>query len=48
MPDHDPALDDAIHEIANLLATAYLRHRFPDQASQVDSQERESPHVSAG
>jgi len=24
MPDHDPALDDAIREIANLLATAHL------------------------
>jgi len=26
MPDNDPALDDAIREIANLLATAYLRN----------------------
>jgi len=48
MPDHNPALDDAIHEIANLLATAYLRLRFPDQARQVDSPEPESPHVTAG
>jgi len=39
MPDHDPARDDAIHEIANLLATAYLRLRFPDQPSQLDSPE---------
>ncbi|MGH9633066.1 MAG: hypothetical protein ACRD7E_32585 [Bryobacteraceae bacterium] len=48
MPDHNPALDDAIREIANLLATAYLRLRFPDQARQVDSPETESPHVTAG
>jgi len=42
MPDHDPARDDAIHEIANLLAAAYLRLRFPDQPSQPDSPETES------
>ena len=48
MPDHDPALDDTIHEVANLFATAYLRLRFPDQASQVDSPETESPHVTEG
>ena len=48
MPDHDSAIDDAIRKIANLLATAYLRLRFPDQASQVDSPETESPHVTEG
>jgi hypothetical protein len=48
MPDHDPAIDDAIHEIANLLATAYLRIRFPDRPSQVDSPETESAHVTEG
>jgi hypothetical protein len=48
MPDHDPAIDDAIREIANLLATAYLRLRFPDRTSQVDSPETESPHVTEG
>jgi hypothetical protein len=48
MPDHDPALDDAIREIANLLATAYLRLRFPDQTRQVDSPETERPHVTEG
>ena len=47
MPDHDSAIDDAVREIANLLATAYLRLRFPD-ASQVDSRETESPHVTEG
>jgi hypothetical protein len=48
MPDHNPSLDNAIREIAILLATAYLRLRFPDQAPQVDSPETESPHVTAG
>jgi hypothetical protein len=48
MPDHDPALDDAIREIAALLATAYLRLRFPigDQR-QLDSPQTESPHGTA-
>ena len=41
MPDHDPTLDDAIREIAKILATAYLRLRFPDQ-NQLDSAETES------
>ncbi|MGB7722126.1 MAG: hypothetical protein WBL65_19655 [Bryobacteraceae bacterium] len=48
MSDHNPALDDAIREVANLFATAYLRLRFLDQASQVDSPETESPHVTEG
>ena len=49
MPDHDTALDDAIREIAALLAAAYLRLRFSigDQG-QLDSPETESPHVTAG
>jgi hypothetical protein len=42
MSDHDPALDDAIREIANLLATAHLRLRFPDQPNQLDSPETAS------
>ena len=48
MPDHDPALEDAIREIAALLATAYLRLRFPigDQR-QLDSPQTESPHGTA-
>jgi len=25
MPDHDPALDNAVREIANVLAATYLR-----------------------
>jgi hypothetical protein len=48
MHDHDSARDDAIEQIANLLAAAYLRLRFPDQPSQLDSPETESPHVTAG
>ena len=48
MPDHDPAIDDAVREIANLLAMAYLRLRFSDRATQVDSPETESPHVTEG
>ena len=42
MANHDPALDDAIREIAALLATAYLRLRFPDPPSPLDSAETES------
>lgn len=42
MPDHDPARDATIQEIANLLAAAYLRLRFPDQPGQLDSPETES------
>jgi hypothetical protein len=41
MPDHDPTLDDAIREIAKILAAAYLRLRFPDR-NQLDSAETES------
>jgi len=48
MYDHDSARDDAIQELARLLATAYLRLRFPEQPSQLDSPETESPHVTAG
>ena len=45
MPDPAPALDDVIREIANLLAAAYLRLRFPDPPGPVDSTETESAHV---
>ena len=49
MPDHDPALDAAIREIAALLAAAYLSLRFPvEDQNQLDSPETESPHVTAG
>ena len=48
MPDHDPALDNAISEIAALLADAYLRIRFPGEPRQLDSPETERPHVTEG
>jgi hypothetical protein len=41
----DPEIDDVIREVAHLLATAYLRLRFPDPAGEVDSPETESVHV---
>ena len=34
MRDHDPALDDAIREVATILGDALLRLRFLDPASQ--------------
>ena len=42
MPDQDPKLDNAVQEIANLLATAHLRLRFPDPPARLDSTETES------
>ena len=48
MPDCDAALDDAITEIANLLATAYLRLRAQDGPNGLDSPETGSAHVTAG
>ena len=46
MTDHEP--DDAITEIANLLATAYLRLRAQDGPNGLDSPETGSAHVTAG
>jgi hypothetical protein len=49
MPRRDPALDDAIREIADLLATAWLRLHLPDRPQNaVDLPETENPHVCAG
>jgi hypothetical protein len=48
MPAHDPALDEAIREIANLLATAHLRLRFPDQPNRLDSPETPSDSCDCG
>jgi hypothetical protein len=48
---NDPEFDraEAIHEIASILATAYLRLRLPAPASpQLDSSETESVHGTAG
>ena len=44
----DPEPDDAITEIANLLATAYLRLRAQDGPKGLDSPETGSAHVTAG
>jgi hypothetical protein len=46
MPRRDPALDEAIREIAALLADAYLHLRLPDpEQKEVDSAETESLRV---
>jgi hypothetical protein len=48
---NDPELDraEAIHQIAVILASAYLRLRFGAPASpQLDSSETESVHGTAG
>ena len=44
---NDPERDEAIHQIAAILAAAYLRLRFP-AAPQLDSSETESVHGTAG
>ena len=46
---NDPEFDraEAIHQIASILATAYLRLRFP-APPQLDSSETESVHGTAG
>ncbi len=46
MPRRDPALEQAIRDIAALLAEAYLRLLFGN--SEVDFRETESPHVTGG
>ena len=49
MNDPDIYRAEAIHQIASILATAYLRLRFPAPASpQLDSSETESVHGTAG
>jgi hypothetical protein len=49
MPRHDAALDEAIREIAALLAAVYLRLRFADpQQKEVDSAETSRLHVTGG
>ena len=48
---NDPEFDraEAIHQIAVILASAYVRLRFAAPASpNLDSSETESVHVSAG
>jgi len=46
MPRRDPALEDAIREIAALLAEAYLRLLLGQPG--LDFSETESPHVTGG
>jgi len=46
MPRRDPELEDAIREIAALLAEAYLRLLLGEPG--VDFPETESPHVTGG
>jgi hypothetical protein len=49
MNDCEPNRAEAIRHIAGLLATAYLRLRFPEfPQKQVDCPETESAHVTAG
>ncbi len=49
MPDRDAALDEAVREIAPILADALLRVMLPEEAGQtVDFMETESTHVTAG
>jgi hypothetical protein len=49
MNDPDPDRAEAIHQVATILATAYLRLRFPAPASpQLDSSETQSVHVTGG
>ena len=42
MPNHDQLTADAIREIANLLAAAHLRLRFPEPPTRLDSPETKS------
>ena len=48
MHDHDPALDAAIREIANLLATVHLRLQFPERPAKLDSPETKSDSCDGG
>ena len=49
MNDPDVDLAEAIHQISQILAAAYLRLRFPAPAfAQLDSSEAESVHGTAG
>jgi hypothetical protein len=48
MAANDSALDDAVREIADLLATAHLRLRFPDRPNRLDSPETPSDSCDCG
>ena len=46
MNDTEPNRAEAIHQIASLLATAYVRLRFPNSPQNaVDCAENARPHV---
>ena len=46
MNDTETDRAEAIHQIASLLATAYLRLRFPNsQHKEIDCAENARPHV---
>ncbi len=49
MNDRDPDRAEAVRQIAAILATAYLRLRFPETPQkEVDCAENSRPHVTAG
>lgn len=48
MPATDPAFDDAVREIADLLASAHLRIRFPEPLKRLDSPGTESDSCDCG
>ena len=48
MNDRDPDRAEAIRQIAAILATAYVRLRFPESLQkEVDCAENSRPHVTA-
>ena len=49
MNDRDADRAEAVHQVAAILATAYVRLRFPEPLrKQVDCAENSRPHVTAG
>jgi hypothetical protein len=48
MPDHDSAFDDAIREIAHLLAATYLRLRFRTSPANLTPRRRRPNIVPGG
>ena len=48
MNDRDPDRTDAVREIATVLATAYLRLRFPEPPPVVDCPETKSESCDGG
>ena len=49
MNEPDPDRAEAVHQIAAILAAAYVRLRFPEPLrKEVDCAENSRPHVNAG